>query len=155
NVAVTSSSATTSTAQCTPPAYSGAASHAITAVFSNTDGNFSGSTSPSLNQIVGNGTTTVLSSAPNPSVVGAGVTLTATVSKTSGSGSPTGSVSFFSGTPSGSHTLLGTGTLNSSGKATLTTSTLPAGTNSLYTVYAGNSPFVSSTSAVISQSVIG
>ena len=45
--------------------------------------------------------------------------MTATVTKSSGSATPTGTVSFYSGTPTGTHSLLGTGTLNSSAKATL------------------------------------
>jgi Ca2+-binding RTX toxin-like protein len=64
-------------------------------------------------------------------------------------------VSFYLGTPSGTHSLLGTATLNSSGKATLTTSTLPVGTDSLYAVYGGGGSFAASTSPVITQTVIG
>ncbi len=155
NVSVTSASPTTSTAQCTPATYSTPATHPITAVFTNSDGNFSGSTSsPALNQVVGYGTTSALTSAPNPTIQGTSVTLTATVTKTSGPGTPAGTVSFYSGTPSGTHTLLGTGTLNSSAVATYSTSSLPAAANSLYAVYGGNSTFVPSTSPVITETVI-
>jgi hypothetical protein len=154
NISVTSASATTSTAQCTPPTYSATGTHPITAVFTNTDGNFTGSTASALNQVVKLGTSTALVSAPNPSIGGTSVTLTATVTKTSGAGTPTGSVSFFSGSPSGTHALLGTGTLNSSAIATFATSALPAGTTSIYAVYAGDASFVGSTSPVGSHLVI-
>jgi len=82
------------------------------------------------------------------------VTLTATVTKSSGSGTPTGTVSFYLGTPSGTHSLLGTGTLNASAKATLVTLSLPAGTDSLYAVYSGDTNFSGSTSPVISEVVV-
>ena len=69
-------------------------------------------------------------------LVGQPVTFTATVS--SGSGTPSGSVTFYSCTTStcGTKTSLGTGTL-SSGKATLTTSALPVGTTDVEAVYGG------------------
>ena len=89
----------------------------------------------------------------NPSGLGKPVTLTATVTKSSGSGTPTGTVSFYLGTPAGTHSLLGTGTLTS-GKATFVTSSLPAGTDSLYAVYSGDTNFATSTSPVISQVVV-
>jgi hypothetical protein len=154
NISVTSASSTTSTAQCSPAAYAATGTHPITAVFTNTDGNFSGSTATALNQVVKLGTSTTLVSSPNPSIGGTAVTLTATVTKTSGAGTPTGTVSFFSGTPSGTHSLLGTGTLNSSAVATFATSTLATGTTSVYAVYAGDVAFVGSTSAVGSHVVI-
>ncbi len=73
-------------------------------------------------------TTTKLTSSPNPSTYGTSVTFTATVSATTGT--PTGTVSFYSCTTSacGTKTLLGTGTL-SGGQATYATSTLPVGTD--------------------------
>jgi len=113
-----------------------------------------GSTSNTVSQVVTlNATTTVLTSSSNPSGFGKPVTLTATVTKSSGSGTPTGTVSFYLGTPSGTHSPLGTGTLTS-GQATLVTSSLPAGTDSLYAVYSGDSNFSGSTSPVISQVVV-
>jgi hypothetical protein len=112
------------------------------------------STSNTVSQVVPLiATTTALGSSPNPSEFGKPVTLTATVTKSSGSGTPTGTVSFYLGTPSGTHSLLGTGTLTS-GQATLVTSSLPAGTDSLYAVYGGDSSFSGSTSPVISQVVV-
>ena len=154
-VAVLSATTTTSTATCTPPTYAVAGTHPITAVFTHgTDNNFANSpTSPTLSQVVNStlpGTSTVLASTPNPSIFGTSVALTATVTKASGSGTPTGTVSFYSG----ASTLLGNGTLNVSDVATFSTSALPAGTTSLYAVYNGDTHFAGSTSPNISQQVI-
>src|SRR5262249_23597148 len=144
------------TAACTPtPAYASVSSHTITATYNNSDGNFTSPKATSLVQVVKNGTSTALTSAPNPQQAGGSVTLTATVTKSTGTGTPTGTVTFFSGTPSGSHTSLGNGTLNSSGVATLSTSTLPVGADSLYAVYNGDTNFNPSTSPVITENIVG
>ena len=93
-------------------------------------------------------TTTAIISSPNPSVTGQPVTLTATVLAVGpGTGTPTGSVNFYSGS-----TLLDTATL-SDGVGTYTTTTLPAGTSSIDAVYSGDSNFTASTSATINQVV--
>ena len=129
----------------------------VEAVYGGASTNFSGSTSNVITQVVTSSavaTTTVLTASPNPSLFGSSVTLTAMVTKSSGSGTPTGTVSFYLGTPTGSHSLLGTGTLTA-GKASLVTSTLPVGTDSLYAIYSGDSNFATSTSLVISEVVIG
>ena len=92
--------------------------HSITAVYAG-DTNFTTSTSSVLSQVVNQASTTTLTSIPNPSVTGQSVTFTATVAPSSGTGTPTGTVNFLDGT-----TQIGTGTLNSSGVATFSTSTL-------------------------------
>jgi len=92
-------------------------------------------------------TTTLLTSAPNPSALGQAVTLTATVT-TSGSTAPTGTVTFYDGT-----TTLGTSTLNGSGVATYTTSSLAVGQHSMTTVYGGDANNAGSTSSVLTQTV--
>jgi hypothetical protein len=51
-VPVTSTGVTTSTATCSPFAYPSPGTHQVTATFTNTDGNFSGSTSPIFYQTV-------------------------------------------------------------------------------------------------------
>jgi hypothetical protein len=113
------------------------------------------STSNTVSQVVTlAATTTALGSSPNPSVVGSPVTLSATVTKSSGSATPNGTVSFYLGTPMGTHSLLGSGTV-SLGQATLVASSLPAGTDNLYAVYSGDSNFSASTSSVISEVVLG
>jgi hypothetical protein len=125
-----------------------AGSHSITAVYGG-DSNFTGSTSPALTQTVGQAaTTTALSSSANPSTVGQAVTFTATVTPTSGSGTPTGTVTFKDGA-----TTLGTGTLNASGQATFTTSSLSAGSHSITAVYGGGGAFTPSNSPMLTQTV--
>jgi hypothetical protein len=88
----------------------------------------------------------MLTAAPNPSSFGQSVIFTATVK--SGSLLGTGSVTFKSGGQT-----LATRTLNSSGNAILTFSALPAGTNTVTAVYAGNANFLGSTSAGLTDVV--
>ncbi|MFF7234647.1 Ig-like domain repeat protein, partial [Streptomyces sioyaensis] len=90
------------------------------------------------------GSTTSLSSAPDPSRCGETVTLTATVAGTpAGSGTPTsGTVTFFDGLTS-----LGTSPLGA-GTAIFSTSALAVGSHSLTAVYNGNGNFDASTSPV-------
>jgi hypothetical protein len=127
----------------------------VEASYQGVSGSFTTSTSNIVTQVVTvSSTTTALTSAPNPSLRGQSVTLSATVTKGSGSGTPTGSVSFYSGAPTpGTHTLLGTGSLNASAKATLNASGLTSGEH-LFAVYAGGTGFTGSTSPVITQVVI-
>jgi hypothetical protein len=80
----------------------------------------------------------ILQGAGNP-VVSAPITFTATVT-TSGSGTPTGSVTFMDGSMN-----LGSGTL-ASGSASLNNVVLNGGTHSLTAVYGGDSNFPGSTS---------
>ncbi len=123
--------------------------HTITATFTGSAGwaNSSG-TAPS--QTVNTAaTTTAVGSSANPSVYSQPVTFTAAVTATApGGGVPTGTVTFKNGSST-----LGTGTLNGSGQATLTTSTLAVGSSSITAVYAGNTSFKTSTSPVLTQTV--
>ncbi len=95
-------------------------------------------------------TATALVLSPTAPIAQAAVTLTATVTATSGV-LPVGSVSFYNGT-----TLLNSSpiALNSSGVATLTSSTLPVGTLSLTAVYSGNIDFVTSSSSLLAANNI-
>jgi Bacterial Ig-like domain (group 3) len=122
--------------------------HAINATYSG-DANFTASTAPSVNQIVlKDNTATSLVVNGNPSVYGQGVTMTASVAPVApGSGSPSGSVSFYSGS-----TKLGTTAL-SAGIATFTTTKLQAGQDALTAVYSGNTTLATSTSPVWIQTV--
>jgi len=92
-------------------------------------------------------TTTTLSSS-NPSV-GTGVTVTLTATVTQAAGVPSGTVNFLNGTTS-----LGTGTLNGSGSASLTTSFSAVGTYSLTAVYEGDAASAQSTSAPLTETVV-
>jgi len=86
--------------------------------------------------------TTSLTVSPNPASVGQKVTLTAQVTGKKGSPTPTGSVTF---NLAGAE--FGKGTLNGTGKATFTTSTLEANTYSFTAVYSGNGTYAESTSS--------
>jgi len=86
-----------------------------------------------------------LDSSANPAFVSSTVTLTATVS--SSSGSPTGSVDFYDGA-----TLLGSGTL-ASGTATYVPSNLVPGTHSITVVYSVDSNYSTVTRSALSQVV--
>jgi hypothetical protein len=85
--------------------------------------------------------TTALTATPGSTSFGAPVTLTATITPAStGSAAPTGAVDFFSGS-----TLLGNGTV-SNDVATLTTTALTVGTNSITAEYLGDPNYAASTS---------
>ena len=117
-------------------------------------GNYGGSTSNVVSQVVNAlGTSSVLTSSPNPSSFGSSVTFTDTVSSVSGT--PAGTVTFYSCTTSAcsTKTSLGTGTL-ASGKATLSTSALPIGTTSVEAIYGASGNYGGSTSNVVSQVVL-
>ncbi len=119
----------------------------ITATY-NGDSNFNSSTSDSLDQVVGlASSTTLASSSSNPADYGDTVTFTATVSAVSpGSGTPTGSVTFYDGATS-----LGSNSLDGSGVATLSTSALTGGSHTISAVYGGDSNFLTSTSSNLDQ----
>src|SRR5207253_9564357 len=83
------------------------------------------------------------------SVFGQPVTFTATVAaKSPGAGTPTGTVTFKDGLST-----LGTGTLNGSGQAMFTTSTLAVGPHSITASYGGDATFSGSTSSPLTQTV--
>jgi hypothetical protein len=87
---------------------------------------------------------TALVASPTTITVGSSVTFTATVTGPSGNANvPTGTVTFVDGT-----TTLGNGTL-SAGVATYTTTALPAGSDSITAVYAGDTNFNGSTSTAV------
>ncbi|MGB8260914.1 MAG: Ig-like domain repeat protein [Terracidiphilus sp.] len=121
-------------------------SYSVVAVYGG-DANDNSSTSAAYALSVVQATTsTALTSSQNPSVVGAQVTFTATV--TGNGATPTGSVNFLDGT-----TVLGTGNLSTSGVATFATATLAAGTHSITAAYLGDTNDAKSTSAPLSQVV--
>jgi hypothetical protein len=88
-------------------------------------------------------TTTTVTAAPSPAVVGATITFTATVATTPAGGTPTGTVTF-SAVGTGGTVALGNGTL-AAGKATVTYSTLPGGTYTITASYGGDTNDASST----------
>jgi hypothetical protein len=120
-------------------------SNSNTAVYGAT-GNFLASTSPAVTQLVQQAAGVFLTSSGSPSQPGSAVTLTATVA--GASVTPTGSVIFQDGGVN-----LGTGTLNGSGVATFSTSSLALGTHSITAVYSGDANTAAGTSTVLTQLV--
>ena len=93
-------------------------------------------------------TTTSLSASPSPANQGQAITLSASVTA-GASAVSSGTVSFCDGS-----VLLGTGTLSSSGQATLVTSSLAAGTYPLTAVFPATGLFATSTSAVVQEVIL-
>ena len=95
-------------------------------------------------------TTTELTSSPNPSLDAQSVNFTASVQAVSpATGEPTGTMTFFDGTS----TLASGVSLNGSGEASFSTSSLAPGTHSVTASYSGDANFIASASAAISQMV--
>ncbi len=123
-------------------------SHNITAQYSG-DVNYVASTSVAFAQVVKqSAASTIVKSSINPAGIGASVIFTATVASTVTGDAlvPTGTVTFFDGS-----TRLGSTTLNSSGQASFTTSSLTLGTHGITAQYGGDTNFTGSTSALLSQ----
>ncbi len=92
--------------------------------------------------------TATLTSSRNPAPFGQPVTLTVKVGAASpGAGTPSGAVTFLDG-----GVPIGTATL-ANGQASLTTATLLGGTHSLSVSYGGDSNFIASTPAALSQAI--
>jgi subtilase family serine protease len=124
-------------------------SYPITAVYGG-DSTYAGSTSTAATlSVTLPQTTTTVTVSPTPAKPGTTVSITATVAPQSGSGTPTGTVTFYNGT-----TQIGTGTL-SSGTATLSynTSALNYGSYSITATYGGDSSFAGSTSAAVTLNI--
>jgi hypothetical protein len=138
--------ATTGGATCITSAL-GVGSHSVSASYSG-DGNFNGSSSstPIVKTVAKAATTTTLSAPATPPVNGQPATLKATVAVTApGSGTPTGTITFFDGS-----TRLGTGTLgivSGQVQGTFTTSSLAVGRHVITAAYAGDGSFTTSTSS--------
>jgi hypothetical protein len=136
NVIVTFTSAATPT--------SPAGRYAIGANVSGTSaGNYIATIHPGALDVNPVATVTTISSSNSSAAVGATVTFTATTTTTTGVVS--GTVNFSDGT-----TLLGTGTLNSAGIATFSTTALTLGTHSITAAFQANTNFTAS-SATLTQ----
>ncbi len=119
----------------------------ITAVYPG-DSNFNGNTSNAVVETVGKTMAPdALSASPTSSNYGQSVTLTNALSSVNGM-YPTGTVTFYDGSM-----VIGTGTLNNSGVASLSTATLPAGSNSITAQYAGDNNFAGETSPAVTVTV--
>jgi hypothetical protein len=104
----------------------------------------SGSVSLTVSKVT---TTTTISSAPNPSVLGQNVTFTATIVSANGA-IPIGTVTFKKGSVT-----LGTGTIDGTGQASFSTTALPEGPNNVNAVYGGSTNFLGSASSNLNQRV--
>jgi len=113
----------------------------------NGDGNNAGSTSSTLSQTIIASTSTALVSSLNPSLVGQAITFTATVSSIAGAPPNGESITFKNGSA-----VLGTGALTG-GIAALTTSSLPAGIDTISANYGGDANFSGSASPGLRQLV--
>jgi hypothetical protein len=116
--------------------------HSITAVYIN-DGNYSSSTSPAVNVVITSSLPTVTLNVSNGNPVSnEAVVFSANVAAVSpATGTPTGTVNFFS-----NGFMIGSGTLTS-GKATLTFTMLALGDQTITAVYSGDSNFAGNSSA--------
>jgi hypothetical protein len=120
--------------------------HPITATYSG-DTAFSAASGGLVETIQAAATSTTLSSSQNPVASGGTVVLNATV--TSAAGTPDGAVTFLDGS-----TVVGTGSLDSGGHATLTTTFSSAGPHTLSAMYQGDLNFAASTSSALAQTVV-
>ncbi len=94
-------------------------------------------------------TTTTLSASVNPQTFGSSVTFSAIVNPSSGTGSPTGTVTFFDGTSQ-----LGSAPLGSNLTAAYSTSSLTIGSHLITAAYGGDSTFISSTSSPLIETIV-
>ena len=144
--AVTAGGATTYRATLATSAL-GANAHALTAAYSG-DGTFGPSTGSLTLNVIGIDATITLKSNSGTSVFGQPVTFTATVAPASGSGTPTGTVTFTVGGTSA----LGSVVL-SGGKATLTTANLGVGSPAVTASYGGDNTFDAAVTSPLTQIV--
>jgi len=118
----------------------------LTAIYSG-DTNHAASTSATIAEQIVQAPTVVLTSSLNPSIVGVGVTFTATFTGVNAL-VPTGNVIFVDGT-----TTLGTVALSPSGVATFQTSSLAVGSHPISIIYAGDRNY-SAASGSLTQTVL-
>jgi Bacterial Ig-like domain (group 3)/Autotransporter beta-domain len=114
----------------------------------NGDTNYAPCTAPTIIVQVNKGSTTAaVTSSANPVTIGSPVTFTAAITGSGGT-TPTGSVTFKDGA-----TVLGSGSLDGSGNATLTTVAGAVGIHQITATYIGDSNFTGSTSPILTQVV--
>jgi sugar lactone lactonase YvrE len=125
-------------------------SHTITAIYPGDANNSPSSPAPAITVVVQQITTgTTLTSSANPGVLNQSLTLIASVSDTSGSIAPSGTVSFQDG-----GSIIGTAPLNAGGAASLPISTLSLGTHSIAAIYSGDPNHSTSQSAALKQQIL-
>ena len=139
--------ASTGTATCTTSTLT-QGTHTIAANYAS-DPNYTNS-SNSLTQTVGQATTTVgLTAQPNPSTVNQTVQFTAKITATSGSVSPTGTVSFMEGTTALPN--CASVAVTTTGSATCSDASLSLGSHTITAKYSGDTNFGGSSGTVTQQ----
>ncbi|WP_353072153.1 Ig-like domain repeat protein [Tunturiibacter gelidoferens] len=126
-----------------------AGTHTITAVYLG-DADYATSTSTQIitETIAQTATSTMLSASATSSISGRPVTLTATVTASTGSHKPTGMINFMDG-----NIVLGTSPLNN-GMVSLTTSSLEVGTDNITAIYSGDSNDTTSRSGLLAITIL-
>ena len=119
--------------------------HSITAVYVGNANDGTSQSNPATSVTVSQDSSKIsVSSSSGTSVVSHAVTFSATVSAASpGTAVPTGTVTFYDGSIAAANKI-GTGTVNSSGVATFSTSSLAAGTHNIFVQYSGDTNFKTS-----------
>jgi hypothetical protein len=129
--------------------FAAAGGHVITAVYNGAP-NFGASSQVFTEQVnaapTRKATTTTLLASANPAVVGRTVTFTATVRDPSGTGTPTGTLTFFVG-----NTVVARVTLNANGQARFTAVFSRAGQFTIRAVYSGDATFDASSQSLLEQ----
>ena len=121
----------------------GAGTYSITATYTG-DTTFQASTSgPAALVLSPLPDSLTFTAAPNPASVGQSVAFHITVPSAQGSAVPTGSVTFSFGAAT-----LGTVTLDATGAASLSTTLLPAGTDTITAAYSGDANYLSASAAI-------
>jgi hypothetical protein len=122
--------------------------HSLSAGYASADGSFNASTG-TLSQVVRKiATTTTVTGAPNPAALNETVRLNVTV--TGAIGTPSGTVQLFDGTTP----LGGVLTLDATGRASLSLTSLAVGSHSITATYGGAATYDVSTSAAVTQVVL-
>lgn len=122
----------------------GLGNHTVQAVY-NGDASFATSASPTETfrvRVPLLASSTSLSVSPSSTVYGQPVTLSAQVSTTSGSGTPTGEVTFSQG-----GTVYGSAPVDGSGAASVVVANIPVGTHAILATYSGDDEYAGSASA--------
>jgi sugar lactone lactonase YvrE len=128
--------------------------HSITAVYSGDSSHFSGTSAPLL-QVVNEGTATTLASSANPSVLGASVTFTATVTTPNGGGIPLdGTVTFTDTTTATTLCAPALALVGTAYQATCIATALAYGPHTITATYSGDAAnYITGSSATLPQDV--
>jgi len=119
----------------------------VSAIYSG-DTYFAASGGSATEVVTGFTSVSTLTSTPNPSYAGQTVTITAAVAGVGSTVVPAGTVIFYD-----SATVIGQGTLDATGHASMTSSTLSLGVHALSFVYSGDLGYYGSTSPSVTQVV--